>query len=108
MDGYGQFCPVARASEVFAERWTPLIVRELMSDRHHFNEILKGLHGASPTLLGERLRRLETAGIVEHPSQRGRPRFYVLPDDIGDAACCGGPSSWSLGPTVARAEARAL
>src|SRR5690349_8837487 len=59
MEGYGQFCPVARASEIFAERWTPLIVREIMSDRHHFNEILKGLHGAPPTLLGERLRGLE-------------------------------------------------
>ena len=79
MDGYGQFCPVARASEVFAERWTPLIVRELMSDRHHFNEILKGLHGASPTLLGERLRRLERAGIVEtRPNLGGRGSTYYL------------------------------
>jgi DNA-binding HxlR family transcriptional regulator len=79
MDGYGQFCPVARASEIFAERWTPLIVREIMSDRHHFNEILKGLHGASPTLLGERLRRLEKAGIVEtRPNPSGRGSTYYL------------------------------
>jgi len=37
----GQFCPIARASEVFAERWTPLILREIMAGRHHFSEILK-------------------------------------------------------------------
>src|SRR6266487_1879917 len=43
-----------------------------------------------------------------NPSQPRRPRLYVLPDAIGDAACCGGPSSRSLGPAVARAEARAL
>jgi DNA-binding HxlR family transcriptional regulator len=79
MEGYGQFCPVARASEIFAERWTPLIVREIMSDRHHFNEILKGLHGASPTLLGERLRTLVRAGIVEtRPNPSGRGSTYYL------------------------------
>jgi len=56
-----------------------LIVREIMSDRHHFNEILKGLHGASPTLLGERLRRLEKAGIVEtRPNPSGRGSTYYL------------------------------
>src|SRR5713226_8899472 len=48
MAGYGQFCPVARASEVFAERWTPLILRELLAGRYHFSEILKGLHRISP------------------------------------------------------------
>jgi DNA-binding HxlR family transcriptional regulator len=54
-------------------------VREIMSDRHHFNEILKGLHGASPTILGERLRRLEKAGIVEtHPNPNGRGSTYYL------------------------------
>lgn len=56
-----------------------MIVREIMSDRHHFNEILKGLHGASPTLLGERLRRLEKAGIVEtRPNPSGRGSTYYL------------------------------
>src|SRR5205807_464530 len=47
MSGYGQFCPIARASEIFAERWTPLIVREIMVGHHHFSEILKGLHSIS-------------------------------------------------------------
>jgi len=79
MPGYGQFCPIARASEIFAERWTPLIVREIMTDRHHFNEILHGLHGLSPTLLGDRLRRLELADIVERrPNPIGRGSTYYL------------------------------
>src|SRR5256712_12218182 len=96
MDGYGQFCPVARASEVFAERWTPLILRELMSDRHHFNEILKGLHGASPTLLGERLRRLERAGIVEtRPNPGGRgSTYYLTPSGTQLAAVVRALGAW--------------
>jgi len=78
-EGYGQFCPVARASEIFAERWTPLILRELLQDRHHFNEMLRGLHGLSPTLLRERLRRLERAGVVEaRPNPDGRGSTYYL------------------------------
>ena len=77
--GYGQFCPIARASEVFAERWTPLILREIMHDRHHFNEIHQGLHRISPTLLGERLRRLEGAQIIEtRPNPSGRGSTYYL------------------------------
>jgi len=79
MAGYGQFCPIARASEVFAERWTPLILREIMHDRHHFNEILRGLHRISPTLLGERLRRLERAEVIEaRPNPSGRGSTYYL------------------------------
>lgn len=62
---YGQFCPVALASEVFAERWTPLIVRELVAGRHRFNELKQGVGGISQSLLVQRLRTLEEAGIVE-------------------------------------------
>ena len=74
MSGYGQFCPVARASEIFAERWTPLILREIGAGHHHFSEILRGLHRASPSVLGQRLRNLERMGIVEpraNPAGRG-------------------------------------
>jgi len=78
-EGYGQFCPVARASEIFAERWTPLILREVLEGNHHFNEILKGLHRVSPSVLGERLRRLEHASIVEtRPNPTGRGSTYHL------------------------------
>jgi len=79
MSGYGQFCPIARASEIFAERWTPLIVREVMVGHHHFNEILKGLHSISPSMLGSRLRSLERAGIIETaPNPTGRGSTYHL------------------------------
>jgi len=81
MSGYGQFCPVARASEIFAERWTPLILREVMAGRHHFSEILKGLHRISPSVLGQRLRSLERVGVLETwPNPGGRGSTYHLTD----------------------------
>jgi DNA-binding HxlR family transcriptional regulator len=79
MKGYGQFCPVAVASEVFAQRWTPLIIRELCSGRSHFNEIHRGIPLISRTLLAERLRWLEDAGVVACTAARsGRVREYRL------------------------------
>ena len=65
MKGYGQFCPVARASEVLAERWTPLILRELLSGSHRFNDLRRGVPLISRSLLAKRLRELEDAGVVE-------------------------------------------
>jgi DNA-binding HxlR family transcriptional regulator len=65
MRSYGQYCPVARGAELFADRWTPLVVRELGVGARRFNEIARGLPGISRTLLARRLRRLELAGLVE-------------------------------------------
>lgn len=65
MKTYGQFCPVAKATEVVAERWTPLVIRELLSGSHRFNDLRRGLPQMSPSLLTQRLRALERAGIVE-------------------------------------------
>lgn len=62
---YGQFCPVALASEVLAERWTLLVVRELLAGTHRFNQIRRGVPRMSPTLLKQRLQTLEQAGVVE-------------------------------------------
>jgi DNA-binding HxlR family transcriptional regulator len=62
---YGQYCPVARAAELLADRWTVLIIRELLADITHFNDLERGLPGISRTLLAERLRRLVHAGVVE-------------------------------------------
>ena len=59
MNGHGQFCPVAVACEVFAHRWTPLILRELFAGSTHFNEIRRGLPLISKSLLAQRLRALE-------------------------------------------------
>lgn len=65
MKGYGQFCPIAKASEVLGERWTNLIIRELGSGSESFNDLRKGLPLISPTLLSTRLKSLERAGIVQ-------------------------------------------
>jgi DNA-binding HxlR family transcriptional regulator len=75
MKGYGQFCPVAVAAEIFAERWTPLILRELFAGERRFNDIRRGVPLISRTLLSVRLRELEDAGVLESrplPSRRGR------------------------------------
>ena len=57
--GYGEFCPIAKASEIFATRWTPLVLRELMLGAHSFNDIHRGVPLMSRTLVAERLRQLE-------------------------------------------------
>jgi DNA-binding HxlR family transcriptional regulator len=76
---YGQYCPVARAAEIFADRWTVLIVRELLADVSHFNELERGLPHMSRTLLAERLRRLERTGVLERRgTSRGKPTEYRL------------------------------
>ena len=54
MDEYGQFCPVAKASEILGERWTMLILRELLLGTTHFNDFQHGLSRISPTLLSKR------------------------------------------------------
>ena len=75
MKGYGQFCPISVACETFAERWTPLILRELLWGARRFSEIRRGVPLISRTLLAQRLRELEDAGVVESaqlPAGRGR------------------------------------
>src|SRR2546423_7124663 len=78
---YGQYCPVARAAEILADRWTVLIIRELLADINQFNELERGLPGMSRTLLTERLRRLERTGVLERrAASRGKPTQYRLTD----------------------------
>jgi len=69
--GYGQFCPVAMASEVLCTRWTMLILREFCAGSTRFNELRKGVPRMSPTLLAKRLKELVSAGIIERVSQNG-------------------------------------
>jgi DNA-binding HxlR family transcriptional regulator len=59
MIDYGQFCTVARGAEVLCERWTPLVVRELMCGSTRFNDIRRGVPRMSGSLLAQRLRKLE-------------------------------------------------
>lgn len=64
MRTYAQYCPIVRAVEVLGERWTLLIVREMLTGTRRFNDIVRGLPGLSRALLARRLRQLEAAGIV--------------------------------------------
>lgn len=77
--GFGQFCPVAVACEVFAERWTPIILRELFAGAQQFNEIHRGIPLISRPLLARRLRDLEAAGVItREPRATGRGHRYGL------------------------------
>ena len=79
MKGYGQFCPVAKAAEIVAERWTPLVLRELLCGSHRFADLHRGVPLMSRALLAQRLRQLEDAGIIRStPKTRGRGREYAL------------------------------
>ncbi|WP_062479983.1 winged helix-turn-helix transcriptional regulator [Variovorax boronicumulans] len=61
---YGQFCTVARGAEVLCERWTPLVVRELLCGSKRFNDLHRGVPRMSTSLLAQRLHRLEEFGVV--------------------------------------------
>jgi DNA-binding HxlR family transcriptional regulator len=79
MKGYGQFCPVAKAAEIFAERWTPLVLRELVCGSRRFSDLHRGVPLMSRTLLVQRLRQLEDAGIVRSAAKAsGRGQEYSL------------------------------
>ena len=79
MKTYGQYCPVARALEVVGDRWSLLIVRDLLLSRRGFNELERGLPGISRSLLAQRLRLLERGGVVARElGSDGRARAYAL------------------------------
>lgn len=80
MDAASQYCPVAMATEIVADRWTPLILRELIVGAHTFSEIHSGIPHISRTLLSERLKQLATNGILERrEEQPGRPKYWLTP-----------------------------
>ena len=79
--GYGQFCPVAKAAEIVTTRWTPLILRELISGSSRFNEIQRGVPLISRALLSKRLKELQAAGVIErYEGENGQLARYRLTD----------------------------
>lgn len=79
MRTYGQYCPVARTSELFAERWTPIIIRNLLSGCRTFGDLLAGAPGISKALLAQRLGLLEAHGILtKEANAPGRGYVYSL------------------------------
>jgi DNA-binding HxlR family transcriptional regulator len=77
MTGYGQHCPVAKAAEVFDQRWTLLVLRELVVGSVRFNDIHRGVPRMSRTLLSKRLTELERVGVVDRRRDEQGP-MYVL------------------------------
>lgn len=76
---YKQFCPIAKASELLGDKWTFLVIRELISGGHRFNELQRGLGHISPSLLSSRLRQLEDEGIIERKKIKGQQGYeYYL------------------------------
>jgi len=87
---HSDYCPIALGVEVLGDRWTPLVIRELMVGASGFNEIHRGVPRMSRTLLAQRLRQLERQGlIVREAADRGRPGRYTLTD-----------AGWALTPIV--------
>lgn len=74
---YGQLCPLAKATEILGQRWTFLVIRELLSGAHRFNEIRRGVPLMSTSLLSQRLRGLEREGLVRREAS-GSSHVYHL------------------------------
>ena len=85
MTEYGQFCPVALGAEIFAERWTPLILRELLAGGRRFSDIHRGVPRMSRNLLAQRLVSLERSGIIDKRAVRGRRGFEYQLTEAGRA-----------------------
>lgn len=79
MPGYGQFCPVAKAAEVLDQRWTLLVVRELVAGSRHFNDLHRGVPRMSRTLLSKRLKRLVAAGVIARDEDDHGPCYELTP-----------------------------
>jgi DNA-binding HxlR family transcriptional regulator len=76
---YHQFCPVAKAMELLDERWTMLLIRELVLGSEHFNDLRRGLPRMSPTLLSKRLHQLVRAGVLEKRVDGKDVRYVLTP-----------------------------
>jgi DNA-binding HxlR family transcriptional regulator len=97
MEGYGQYCPLAKGAEVFAERWTPLILRELLRGSTTFNDLHRGVPRMSRSLLSSRLKKLEACGVLKR-----RPRDGGIQYDLTRAGEELGPVVTQLGTWAQR------
>lgn len=115
MSKYGQYCPVAQALEILGERWTLLIIRDMLTGTRYFNDLERGLPGLSRALLAKRLRQLQQAGLVEkrfndegrntteyHLTQPGQELEAVIGALLvwGSAWAFGDPSEEQLDPLL--------
>jgi DNA-binding HxlR family transcriptional regulator len=94
MSAYGQFCPMAKAMEVLDERWTLLIVRELLLGSSHFNDLRRGVPRMSPALLSKRLKSLARAGVVHRDDVDGRTSYSLTPCGLELAGVVNALGAW--------------
>jgi len=104
MSKYGQYCPVARTLEILGDRWTLLIIRDLITGRGmgHFNDLQRGLPGISRALLASRLRQLQRAGVIEKrliESGRASTVYHLTPAGLALSPVI--MSLWQWGETWA-------
>ena len=82
--GYKQFCPLAMAAQLLCTRWTMLVLRELMAGSTRFNDLRRGVPKMSPTLLSQRLKELEAAGVIKRrPAESETRNFEYQLTDAG-------------------------
>jgi DNA-binding HxlR family transcriptional regulator len=95
---YRHFCMMARALEIVGERWSLLVVRDLLLGPQRFTDLVRSLSDITPTRLTDRLRRLEAAGIVERePPTAGREVWYRLTEAGLDLApALGALTLWGI------------
>ena len=98
MTGYGQFCPVAKGAEVFAERWMPLVLRELLCGSTRFNDLHRGVPLMSRSLLSRKLRRPEEVGVVERKLAPSGREYHLT--EAGREFAPDHAEPGRLGPTV--------
>ncbi|WP_166903959.1 helix-turn-helix domain-containing protein [Mycobacterium sp. DL440] len=96
MSTYGQFCPVAKAMELLDERWTLLVVRELLRGSAHFNDLRRGVPKMSPALLSKRLKSLARAGVIERSEIDGRTSYSLTPCGQELAGVVDALGSWGV------------
>src|SRR5215218_1468544 len=82
---YGHYCAAARALQVVGEKWSLLVVRDLLLGPLRFSDLLRSLGGITPKLLTLRLRELETAGVVERDEEPGRREVWYRLSPAGQA-----------------------
>jgi DNA-binding HxlR family transcriptional regulator len=95
MGAYGAFCPVAQALDLVGERWTLLVIRELLSGSRRFGEILNGLPHLSRSVLAARLDQLECNGLVRHVDAPGGKEYVPTPAAVALEPIVLGLGSWS-------------
>ncbi len=82
---YGQFCPIAKATEILGERWSVLIVRELLMGGRRFTELQRGLGDISPALLTARLKSFEAEGLLVKRRISGQRGYEYFPTSSCEA-----------------------